>query len=203
MKPAREPASSRSKLCASLKSPTNLVRLPLLVVLVRRKTPWPDITFSLRNLRVYAFHSCAQGFSTALARQRSSCPPPSPNLVRTHPIERYQDLLESAPCLSRAATPPKGHQIGARKRRAPGNTILSQPYRHRVPTDRLNRKGSQLAASHEGGPGSTPAGKTLPHSYPKILELIPVSRIVVHLAYLQFENIWMYVYTATVNTCKC
>ena len=63
--------------------------------------------------------------------------------------------------------PPEGHQIGARKRRAPGNTILSQPYRRRVSTDRLNRKGSQLAASLEGEPGPTPAGKTLPRSYPE------------------------------------
>ena len=64
--------------------------------------------------------------------------------------------------------PPEGHQIGARKRRAPGNTILSQPYRRRVSIGRLNREGSQLAASLEGEPGPTPAGKTLPHSYPEI-----------------------------------
>ena len=47
-----------------------------------------------------------------------------------------------------------------------GNTILNQPYRRRVTTDRLNRDGSQLAASLEGEPGPTPTGKTLPqHSY--------------------------------------
>ena len=64
--------------------------------------------------------------------------------------------------------PPEGHQIGARKRCAPGNTIiLSQPYRRRVSTDRLNREGSQLTASLEGEPAPTPAGKTLPHSYPE------------------------------------
>ena len=63
--------------------------------------------------------------------------------------------------------PPEGHQIGARKRRAPGNTILSQPYRRRASTDRLNREGSQLAASLEGEPGPTLAGKTLPHSNPE------------------------------------
>ena len=51
---------------------------------------------------------------------------------------------------------------------APGNTvILSQPYRRRVSTDRLNREGSQLVASLEGEPGPTPAGKTLPHSFPE------------------------------------
>ena len=63
--------------------------------------------------------------------------------------------------------PPEGHQIGARKGRTPGNTILSQLYRRRVSTDRPNREGSQLAASLEGEPGPTSAGKTLPHSYLK------------------------------------
>ena len=64
--------------------------------------------------------------------------------------------------------PLEGHQIGAPKRRTPENTILNQPYCRRVSTDRLNREeGSQLAASLEGEPGPTPAGKTLPHSYPE------------------------------------
>ena len=63
--------------------------------------------------------------------------------------------------------PPEGYQIGARKRRTPENTILSQPYCRRVSTDRSDREGSQLAASLEGEPGPTPAGKTLPHSYPE------------------------------------
>ena len=61
--------------------------------------------------------------------------------------------------------PSEGHQIGARKRRTPENTILSQPYCRRVSTDRSDREGSQLAASLEGESGPTPAGKTLPHSY--------------------------------------
>ena len=63
--------------------------------------------------------------------------------------------------------PPAGHQIGAWKRCTPENTILSQPYCRRVSTDRSDREGSQLAASLEGEPGPTPAGKTLPHSYPE------------------------------------
>ena len=62
---------------------------------------------------------------------------------------------------------PEGHQIGARKRRTPENTILSQPYCRHVSTDRPNREGSKLAASLEGEPGPTLAGKTLPHSYPE------------------------------------
>ena len=64
--------------------------------------------------------------------------------------------------------PSEGHQIGARKRRTPENTILSQPYCRRVSTNRSDREGSQLAASLEGEPGPTPAGKTLPHSYSNI-----------------------------------
>ena len=67
---------------------------------------------SLRNLPVQACDSRAQGFSPPLARRRSSYPPPSPNLVRTHPIEHYQPLRDSAPCLSRAATLPKGTKLG-------------------------------------------------------------------------------------------
>ena len=63
--------------------------------------------------------------------------------------------------------PPEGYQVGARKRRTPGNTILSQPYRRRVSNDRPNRESSQLAASLEGELGPTPAGKTLPHTYPE------------------------------------
>ena len=42
--------------------------------------------------------SRAQGFGTPLARQRSRCPLPSPNLVRTHPID--QAFRDSASCLS-------------------------------------------------------------------------------------------------------
>ena len=63
--------------------------------------------------------------------------------------------------------PPEGHQIGARKRRTPESTIISQPYCRRVSTNGPNGEGSQLASSLEGEPGPTPAGKTLPHSYPE------------------------------------
>ena len=124
--------------------------------------PWSVISFSLRIFPVRAFDSRAQGFSTPLARRRSSCPPPSPNLVRTHQIERYKALRDSTLLSLACRHPPEGYQIGARKRRAPGNTILSQPYRRRVSTESLNREGSQLAASLGGEPGPTSAGKTLP-----------------------------------------
>ena len=79
--------------------------------------------------------SRAQGFSTPLARRRSSCPPPSPNLVRTHPIERYQALRDSAPCLSRATT----------SRRAPNwSSEEARTWEHHpqetIPPPRLNRQ---------------------------------------------------------------
>ena len=105
MKPAREPAFSRPNPCASLKK---LLESGPFAAPCRpsweEKRPWSEISFSLRNLPVRASDSSAQGFSTPLTRRRSSCPPPSPNLVRTHPIVRYQALRDSIPCLSRAAT---------------------------------------------------------------------------------------------------
>ena len=112
VKPVREPAPSRSKPCASLKKPHESCPFTTPCGPRRKKKrPWSDISFSLRNLPVQACDSPAQGFSPPLARRRSSCPPPSPNLVRTHPIENYQALRDSAPCLSRAATLPKGIKL--------------------------------------------------------------------------------------------
>ena len=64
-----------------------------------------------QNLPVRAFDSRAQGFSPPLARQRSSCPPPWPNLVRTHLIENHQARRDNALCLSRAATLPKATKL--------------------------------------------------------------------------------------------
>ena len=113
MKSAREPPSSRPTPYASLKTPHE--SCPIAAPCGPRR-----ISFSLINLPVNDFDSRTQGFSTPLARRRSSCPPPSPNLMRTQPIERYQALRDSALCLLRATTPPERHQIGARKRRALG-----------------------------------------------------------------------------------
>ena len=45
--------------------------------------------------------------------------------------------------------------------------FLNQSYHRRASTDRSNHEDSQLAASLEGESGLIPAGKTLPHSYPK------------------------------------
>ena len=122
-----------------------------------------EIGFSLRKLPVRAFDSRAQGFNTPLAHRRSTCRLPSRNLVRAHAIEHHQVVHPA----SRVPTVPEEHRIGARRRRAPKNTILNQPYRRRVSNDRLSPKDSQLAASLEVDPGPTPAGKTFPHSYPK------------------------------------
>ena len=173
MKPAREPASSRPKPCASLKKPDEFCPFAAPCGPRRKKNDRGQISaFPSETSRFKPVILAHRSLAPSLARQRSSCPPPSPNLGRTHPIEYYQALRDSAsaPCLSRAATFPKSTKVGLGKRRAPRNTIiiiLSQPYRRRVSTDRLNREGNQLAASREGEPGPTPAGKTLPHSYPE------------------------------------
>ena len=63
--------------------------------------------------------------------------------------------------------PPRRPPNWSSEEAQPANTILSQPYHRRASTDRPKREGSQLAASLEGEPGPTPAGKTLPHSYPE------------------------------------
>ena len=107
MKPAHEPASSRPKPCASLKKPHESCPFAAPCGPRRKKND--------RGQRS-AFPSETSRFalsilSPPLARQRSSCPSPSPNLVRTHLIENYQALRDSAPCLSRAATLPKGTNL--------------------------------------------------------------------------------------------
>ena len=84
-----------------------------LLVLVGRKTTVVKHQLFPQKPPGSRLCSRAQGFSTPLARRRPSCPPPSPNMVRTHPIECYQALRDCAPCLSRAATPPEGHHVGA------------------------------------------------------------------------------------------
>ena len=61
---------------------------------------------------------------------------------------------------------PKGTKLMLERSAHMGKILLNQPYRRRVSTDRLNREDSQLTASLEGEFGPTPAGKTLPHSYP-------------------------------------
>ena len=149
------------------KSPTNLARSPLHVALVGRKmTAVRDQLFPQKppGSRFRFSHTGVQPspgssmIELPSAFAGSGAYPPDREL----PGSPRQCSLPLA-----CRHPPEGHQIGARKRRTPENTILSQPYCRRVSTDRLNRESSQLAASLESEPGPTPAGKTLPHSYPE------------------------------------
>ena len=167
MKPAREPASSRPKPCASLKKPHASCPFAAPCGPRRKKKD--------RGQRS-AFPSEISRFALSILAQRVQ---PSPGSSTTelpsacagsgaYPPDR--ELLGSPRQCSLPLAcrhPPEGHQIGARKRRTPENTIISQPYCRRVSTDRPNREGSQLAACFEGELGPTPAGKTLPHSYPE------------------------------------
>ena len=137
MKPAREPASSRPKPCASLKKPHEFCTFaaPCGPSCRNKQDRASDIGFSLRNLPVQACDSHAQGFSPPLARRRSSCPPPSPNLVRIHPTERYQALRDSAPA---SLVPPPS-------RRAPNwGSEEARTWEHHpqptIPPPRLNRQ---------------------------------------------------------------
>ena len=156
VKPAREPASNCPKPYASLKnSPRILPVRRSLLALVGRNRPWSEISFSLRNLPVRAIESRAQGFNTFMTRRRSSCPPPSPNLVRTHPIERYQAFRE-CPLPLACHNLPKGNKLELGRGAHLGNIILNQPY-HRQPVDCISR----------GEPDSTPAVKTFAYSHPK------------------------------------
>ena len=102
MKPAREAASSRPKPCASLKKLHESCPFATPCGPRRKKND--------RGQRS-GFPSETSRFSPPLTRQRWSCPPPSPNLVRSHPIENYQALRNSAPCLSRAVTLPKATKL--------------------------------------------------------------------------------------------
>ena len=154
----------------SWKSPTNLARSPLLVALVGRKMtvvrdqlfpqkpPGSSLWFSRTGVQPSPGSSTIE-LPSAFA-ESGAYPPDS----RVLPGSPRQCSLPLA-----CRHPPEGHQIGAREeaRTWEHHHPLSQPFRRRVSTDRLNREGSQLAASLEGEPGPTPAGKTLPHSFPE------------------------------------
>ena len=167
MKPAHEPASSRPKPCASLKKPHESCPFAAPCGPRRKKND--------RGQRS-VFPSETSRFALSILAHRGSALPWLANdrgALRLHRICAYPPDRElpgsprqcSLPLACRH--PPEGHQIGARKRRTLENTILSQPYCRRVSTDMPNREYSQLAASLEGEPGPTPAGKTLPHSHPE------------------------------------
>ena len=111
----------------------------------------------------------AQGFSSRLARRRSSFPPPSPNLVLTHPIERATARLRvllrptrlsaALHTASSVPPPPEGHRIEAlefRRGAAPGEHH-SQPTK---PLPRLNRPAESQRLNHVlEGEGTSTVGK--------------------------------------------
>ena len=170
MKPAREPASSRSKSCAFLKKPHESCLFAAPCGPRRKKNDRSQTSafFPAGTSRFTPLILTHRGSAPPLARRRSSCPLPSPNLVRTHPIEHYyQALRDSATCLSCAATLPKGTKLELGRGVHLGTPSSAQPYRRHVSTDRLNREGSQLAASLEGEPGPTSDRRILTHSYPE------------------------------------
>ena len=147
----------------------NFARSPFLVGPRRKKPDHSQRSVFPSETSRLTFDSSAKGFSTPLAR-RAALRPSRIWCVLTRycrALLRPTRLSATVPPASRVSPPPEGHQVGARKRRVPGSTILNQPYRRRISPDRLNREDSQLTTSLEGDPGPTPAGKTLPHSHPK------------------------------------
>ena len=112
MKPAREPASSRPKPCASLKKPHESCPFAAPCGPRRKKND--------RGQRS-AFPSETSRFALSIIAHRGSALPWLVNnraalrLCRIwcvpHLIENYQALRDSAPCLSRAATLPKATKL--------------------------------------------------------------------------------------------
>ena len=157
MKPAREPASSRPEPCASLKKPHESCPLAAPCRPRRKKSDrgqrsdFPSET-SRFALSIFAHRGQPSPGSSTIELPSAFAESGAYPSGRELPGSPRQCSL---PLASRY--PPEGHQIGARKRRTPENTILSQPYCRRVSTDRPNREGRQLAPSFEGEPGPTPA----------------------------------------------
>ena len=77
-----------------------------------------------------------------------------------------QAFRDSAACLSRATISRRAPNWSSEKAHLV-NTFPNLPSRRRTSTDRLIREDSQFIASLEGEFSPTPAGKILPHSYPK------------------------------------
>ena len=113
---------------------------------------------SPQNPPVPAFDSHAQGFSTTLARRRSSFPPPSLNMLLVYPIVFHGTLGRTAVryhafhddstiCLSRAASSRRAQNCRSEEAHHV-NTIPSHLNGRRVPTDRLDRVGNQLVCNH-------------------------------------------------------
>ena len=129
VRPVREAAFSRPKPCASLKKLQGSCHSPLFVGPRRKKENRCQISaFPSEISRLApAFDSRAQGFiQHSLARRRSRCPPPPPNLlpyqieratVYLRVLRRSTRLSATVPPAFRVPPPPEGHQIGTWKKR--------------------------------------------------------------------------------------
>ena len=143
MKPAREPASSRPKPCAPLKKPHESCPFA---------GPCDPRGKKNDHGQTSAFPSETSRFAPLILAHRVQSSPGSSTIelpsafVESGAYLPDRELSDSPrqcslPLACRHL--PEGHQIGARKRRIPENTILSQSYRRRVSTDRPNREVSQ------------------------------------------------------------
>ena len=140
MKPAREPAFRRPKPCASLKKPHESCPFAAPCGPRRKKND--------RGQRYKLFPKKPPGSRFRFSRTEVQPSPgsstielPSAFFVESGAYPPDRELPDSPrQCsLPRACRhPPEGHPIGARKRRTPENTILSQPHCRRVSTDRPN-----------------------------------------------------------------
>ena len=148
MKPAREPVSSRSKPCASLKKPHESCPFAAACGPRRKKndrghtSAFPSETSRFTPLILRTGAQPSPGSSTIelpSAFNESGAYPPD----RALPGSPRQCSLSLA-----CSNPPEGHQIGARKERTPGNTILSN---HTAaasqPTGRIAKTASWLHLS--------------------------------------------------------
>ena len=132
MKSAREPASSSPKPCASLKKPHESCPFAAPCGPRRKKND--------RGQRS-AFPSETSGSRFRFSRTGVQ-PSPGSSMIElpsafaesgAYPSDREVPGSPRQCSLPLACHhPPEGHQIGARKRRTPENTILSRPYCRRV-----------------------------------------------------------------------
>ena len=166
MKPAREPASSRPKPCASLKNPHESCPFAALCGPRRKKNDRGQTS---------TFPSETSRFAPLILPHRG---PALPWLVNDRAALRLRRIWcvptrYSTTRLSATVFP--ASRVPSPSRRAPNwSSEEARIWEHHpqptIPPPRLNRpnrEGSQLAESLEGEPGPIPAGNTLPHSYPE------------------------------------
>ena len=167
MRPAHEPASSRPKPCVSLQKPHEYCPFTAPCGPRRKKNGRGQTSAFPQKPPGSRFRFSRTGVQPSPGSSTNELPSAFAESVAYPSDRELSGSPRQCSLLLACRHPSEGHQIGARKRRTPENTILSQPYCRRVSTNRSDREGSQLAASLEGEPGPTPAGKTLPHSYPE------------------------------------